>query len=248
MYVRLAFSVAAHLQTDVLLVDEVLAVGDANFQRQCLGKLKEISQGGRTILFVSHNMAAVSGLCSRAIYLRDGQIRADGAPATVIGEYLSQTAAERLGATFDNQHTACSEKLELHAVHIAVDDDVRSVVTVRTPFHINVTFSKLTAAGRPNVSLYLYNMQGVCLFNTVSPLFDVGPGRYQAAVRVPGNLLNNGLHRLRVMLASDLVPAVDVDSALSFTVQDTERSIPVFGEWTGAVRPDLPWTLSERIP
>lgn len=89
MYVRLAFSVAAHLDPDILIVDEVLAVGDALFQQKCLGKLKDTSTDGRTVFFVSHNMAAVKNLCTRIIYIKDGQIEFDGAPDIAIGKYLS---------------------------------------------------------------------------------------------------------------------------------------------------------------
>ena len=93
MYVRLAFAVAAHLEPEILIVDEVLAVGDAEFQKRCLGKMKEISEGGgRTVLFVSHNMAAVSALCSRAVLLAGGQLKTDGSPAEVIQQYLIPTA------------------------------------------------------------------------------------------------------------------------------------------------------------
>ncbi|RBP49175.1 ABC transporter ATP-binding protein [Arenicella xantha] len=95
MYVRLAFSVAAHLAPDILIIDEVLAVGDLAFQQKCLGKLKDSSTDGRTVFFVSHNMASVKSLCSRIIYIEDGKIKYDGAPETAIGKYLS---AERLGS------------------------------------------------------------------------------------------------------------------------------------------------------
>ena len=95
MYVRLAFAVAAHLEPEILIVDEVLAVGDAEFQKRCLGKMKQISEGGgRTVLFVSHNMAAVSALCSRAILLVNGTVRADGLPADVIQDYLIPAASD----------------------------------------------------------------------------------------------------------------------------------------------------------
>ncbi|MFN3876058.1 MAG: ATP-binding cassette domain-containing protein, partial [Flavobacteriales bacterium] len=92
MYVRLAFAVAAHLEPEILVVDEVLAVGDAEFQRKCMGKMKEVSGSGRTILFVSHNMAAIQNLCSTAIYLRQGRVAAHGAAGPVIAEYLRSGA------------------------------------------------------------------------------------------------------------------------------------------------------------
>ena len=92
MYVRLAFAVAAHLEPEILVVDEVLAVGDAEFQRKCMGKMKEVAHGGRTILFVSHNMAAIQNLCGTAIYLRHGQVVKHGEAAPVIAEYLRSGA------------------------------------------------------------------------------------------------------------------------------------------------------------
>src|SRR3954464_7076126 len=93
MYVRLAFAVAAHLNPEILVVDEVLAVGDAGFQKKCLGKMGEVSRGGRTVLFVSHNMAAVKSLCSRAVWLQRGQVAADGPTSWVVDEYHRNAAA-----------------------------------------------------------------------------------------------------------------------------------------------------------
>lgn len=89
MYVRLAFAVAAHLDPEILIVDEVLAVGDAGFQKKCLGKMTEVAKGGRTILFVSHNMGAVQNLCQRAIWLKDGQVRYDGTSGETVNSYLA---------------------------------------------------------------------------------------------------------------------------------------------------------------
>lgn len=93
MYVRLAFAVAAHLEPDVLIIDEVLAVGDAEFQKRCLGKMSDVAREGRTVIFVSHNMAAVQKLCARAVWLRDGQVARYGEAGTVIGEYLEASSA-----------------------------------------------------------------------------------------------------------------------------------------------------------
>lgn len=93
MYVRLAFAVAAHLEPEILIVDEVLAVGDASFQKKCLGKMGEVSQGGRTVLFVSHNIGAVQALCRKAIYMKSGAVRATGDVASVVGRYLNETGA-----------------------------------------------------------------------------------------------------------------------------------------------------------
>ncbi|MBS0227271.1 MAG: ABC transporter ATP-binding protein [Proteobacteria bacterium] len=97
MYVRLAFAVAAHLEPDVLIIDEVLAVGDADFQKRCLGKMNDVAKQGRTVLFVSHNMAAVQKLCSRAIWMREGQVASSGEPGEVIGAYLEASGQQASG-------------------------------------------------------------------------------------------------------------------------------------------------------
>src|SRR5215831_17611751 len=99
MYFRLAFAVAAHLEPEILLVDEVLAVGDVGFQKKCLGKMGDVARGGRTILFVSHNLGAMGALCPRAIYLAGGRIKCSGATPDIISSYLSlmdESAAENL--------------------------------------------------------------------------------------------------------------------------------------------------------
>jgi lipopolysaccharide transport system ATP-binding protein len=105
MYMRLAFSVSAHLDSEVLLVDEVLAVGDAAFQRKCLGKMSDVARDGRTVLFVSHNMSAVTSLCGRALWLEHGQIRQDDDAGTVVASYAASVGASQAGArgrvTFD---------------------------------------------------------------------------------------------------------------------------------------------------
>src|SRR5262249_1862449 len=100
MYVRLAFAVAAHLEPEILIVDEVLAVGDAAFQKKCLGKIREVGSSGRTVLFVSHNTDVVLALCSRCLVLRRGAIFADGIPSKTIGFYLEDALCETDG-TFD---------------------------------------------------------------------------------------------------------------------------------------------------
>ena len=121
MYVRLAFAVAAHLEPDVLVIDEVLAVGDAGFQAKCLGKLGDVARGGRTVLFVSHNMVAVQRLCTRAIWLRDGYLEQDGEPAGVISSYLDATT-EILG---DARHEHPGFLYQLNEAALNVEQPAR---------------------------------------------------------------------------------------------------------------------------
>ena len=98
MYVRLAFAVAAHLEPEILVIDEVLAVGDAAFQRKCLGKMSEVSHGGRTVLFVSHNLAVVRSLCHRAVWFDGGEVKSDGLVSETLSQYIDSDAVDGCGS------------------------------------------------------------------------------------------------------------------------------------------------------
>jgi lipopolysaccharide transport system ATP-binding protein len=134
MYVRLAFAVAAHLEPEILIVDEVLAVGDLEFQRKCLGKMEEVAGGGRTVLFVSHNMAAVQRLCSRGIYLQKGQVVADTTSAAAIDRYLADTSVGNAGSPLT--YARRNPWLEVEKVEILVN----GVARTSAPAGATVTF------------------------------------------------------------------------------------------------------------
>lgn len=244
MYVRLAFAVAAHLDPEILLVDEVLAVGDYAFQRKCLGKMEDVSRSGRTVLFVSHNMTAVSGLCTRAILLEQGRLVDNGPPGEVIRRFLSAGEVRQSERTWTTDAAPGNHLVRLRAIRlIPQGGTIDRPLDVGTTFDIQIEYDKLKAGGHSNVALYLSNLQGICIFNTGSVPENLPPGRLAANVRIPGHLLNNGTHQLRIMLAVDLSPQVDVDGVLTFDVHDIERKLPTTGEWPGAVRPDLEWSV-----
>jgi lipopolysaccharide transport system ATP-binding protein len=244
MYVRLAFAVAAHLEPEILLVDEVLAVGDYAFQRKCLGKMHDVSRAGRTILFVSHNLTAVTSLCTRAVWLDQGRIAREGTPGEIVAAFLTAGLSRDHVREWDAESAPQTPRVRLRAVRlIPRTSEVGRPIDVRTPLDLEVEFDKCRADGETNVGVYLANIQGVCLFNTVSPQCGGPAGRYRAVVRIPGDLLNNGLHRVRVMLAHDLSPQVDLDGVLMFEVHELERTIAAQGEWAGAVRPRLDWSV-----
>jgi lipopolysaccharide transport system ATP-binding protein len=144
MYVRLAFAVAAHLEPEILIIDEVLAVGDAEFQNKCLGKMREVSASGRTVLFVSHNMTAVQNLCSRCVWLRDGQVARDGPAGAVVEEY-NRDAIGAAGAHVDltaHRGRAAGSQIAMRAVRVADDADGNSpAVPMRGTARIEVEFA-----------------------------------------------------------------------------------------------------------
>ncbi|HLI55960.1 MAG TPA: polysaccharide ABC transporter ATP-binding protein, partial [Actinomycetota bacterium] len=170
MYLRLAFAVAAHLDTDILLVDEVLAVGDAEFQKKCLGRMAEIGSTGRTVLFVSHSMPALLRLCPRLILLDRGGIVADGAAHAVARTYLESggtSAAERSWASLDEAPGDAVARLKSVRV-VDASGEAADEVEIREPIGIEVEYWHLAEDPkvRPSVNLHCFNDDGVCLFVT----------------------------------------------------------------------------------
>lgn len=181
MYVRLAFAVAAHLEPEVLIVDEVLAVGDAEFQKRCLGRMKEVSQSGdRTVLFVSHNMTAVQSLCSRAILLSKGQIESQGSPADVVQTYLAAAVATGDSrAVFKRPSGASTWML---GASILVDGEPSATASMGSELSLAVTFESATALRHPKIGFILQTATGERLFNSSnrfqpSDAFDSGVTR-----------------------------------------------------------------------
>ena len=223
MYVRLAFAVAAHLDSEILIMDEVLAVGDASFQRKCLGKMSESAKEGRTVLFVSHNMVAVQSLCSRAIMLSDGEIVADGAVRDVVAHYLGSGLEEAEGERcWDDVETAPgNESIRIRRIRVAAADGEGELLGMSTPLRIEVDHTRLSGEGSYHIELHLVNQEEiVALYTTPGPC-PASPGTYRSVCEIPGNVLNSSMYRLKVMLVEDDNRAVWLDSATtSFSIED----------------------------
>jgi lipopolysaccharide transport system ATP-binding protein len=256
MYVRLAFSVAAHFEPEILLVDEVLAVGDAEFQARCLGRMEDFGDTGRTVLFVSHNMQAVSQLCDRALLLEDGRVVRDGPSEEIVAHYLQTSAGAGSSRTWSAEEAPGDDLVRLRAVRI-VDEKGESAdyVDVRRPVGVELTFSVLESGGPPVVPKIKVTTGGRIAFNAmdVHPRWhDPSPaGEYVATAWVPGNYLNEGLISVDAAVCTIDSPKlhhhVSVHEAVSFHVQDPaegDSSRGTFtGQWRGVVRPLLDWTV-----
>ncbi|MEA2414663.1 MAG: hypothetical protein QOI58_1320 [Thermoanaerobaculia bacterium] len=248
MYMRLAFAVAAHLQPEILIVDEVLAVGDAAFQKKCLGKMSEVSQNGRTVIFVSHNMAAVQNLCSRVLWMAAGRVVEDGEPARVIGNYLKTTL------------TTMSQQLWTDPVSAPGNDRVRvrraAIVpavaefedhfTVRTPLRVEFEYWNLIAGTPLEIAVIIRTEEGYPIFSTSSGRWteqSLPAGLYRSSFEIPGDLLNDGVHRVELNIRRNERQLVyRVDDILVFDVLDSaEERSGFFGKSIGAVRPPLAW-------
>ncbi len=258
MHARLAFAVAAHVEPDILIVDEVLAVGDAEFQKRCMGKMGHAASSGRTVLFVSHNMAAIESLCSRAIWLEGGRCVADGAPGEVISRYLATSFSaltERLWP--DPDDAPGNDRVRIRSARVRPEGgSAQDPVYVTTDFVVEFEYWNLRAGARLNLSLHVYNEQGVKVFNALPMEERVWQGRpfprglFRDACHVPGNLLNDGLHRIEIMVVEDSAHLIhQMEDVLMFEVRDVgETREGWYGEWEGAVRPRLEWETTYHGP
>lgn len=254
MYMRLAFSVAAHLEPDILIVDEVLAVGDAEFQRKCLGKIQDISSGGRTVIFVSHSMQSVTSLCNRCILLDKGQIRRQGTPSEVILEYLGG-GLENLGRVeySDNGQMIGDDDVQVLFGEIldkngasALEIDIRDPVKVRMGFRVK---RKSNIRFIPNFHFTVAG--GVYAFVT-SPAFirELAPGDYEAECLIPGDFLNEGSYFIGLAISS-YSPGLTIhffeQNSLTFNVRDSmEGTVGRHGyanAMPGVVRPQFDWSV-----
>ena len=254
MYVRLAFSVAAHLEPEILIMDEVLAVGDAAFQQKCLDKMRDIRRQGRTIFFVSHSMPAVTRLCRRAVLLERGRVVADGATREVINHYL--TSGWKAGALREWGDDAPGDSVvRLRAVRVC-DEGGRTVAAadIRRPVRLEVTYDVLEAGHALVPVVELHNEEGARVFST----HDAGPewrrrgrprGRYTSAVRLPGNFLSEGSLIAHVSIMSHFPSTIlhaHAPNAVAFQVVDEAGEGSARGDYVGpmpgVVRPLLEWT------
>ena len=261
MYMRLAFAVAAHMEPEILLVDEVLAVGDAAFQRKCLGKMEGIARENRTILFVSHNMSAVQSLCHRVIWLDEGRIVGEGNPRDVIGQYLQKALVPLTESSWNEPSEAPgSSGVRLRRVRIRpVDGSPQDRITLETPFVVEIEYWNLQAGARFYLTLNVINEEGVLIFKTAAPMRAEAPngglpvGLFRDVCRVPAHLLNAGVHRIELLVARDHVNIeFRKEDIVVFEVLESETPRPWQGKWRGAVRPALAWSTEQvmdgRIP
>lgn len=164
MYVRLAFAVAAHLEPEILVVDEVLAVGDAQFQKKCLGKMGDVAKGGRTVLFVSHNMAAIENLCQRTIWINEGRIRTDGETRHVLPQYLSQFVSENVIIDLENFKDRSGNGVARIVGIQLLNTENQPTYNVRMGEALNIRFS-IRYDGKTEkqivLGMYLYTENGI---------------------------------------------------------------------------------------
>jgi lipopolysaccharide transport system ATP-binding protein len=242
MYVRLAFAVAAHLDPEILVVDEVLAVGDAEFQKKCLGKMKDVSeQDGRTILFVSHNMAAVERLFTRAILLEHGTVVLDGPSKQVIDHYHARYRPQAQELEWEEKDAPGNDLfrvLRISAINPSAEDSKKLMVT--EPINLEIAFCYHGANIGFNLSIVVLTMDGTAVFNLSTKPSPITKGKYVATLEMPANYMNSEIYLLSLYFVRDTsVVDLRIDEIFSFEVLDTPRTGNYFGKWIGTVRPTL---------
>jgi len=251
MYVRLAFAVAAHLEPEILIMDEVLAVGDADFQKKCLGKMKEVSQkDGRTILFVSHSMQAITNLCQKAVWLQQGRLREIGEASAVVNKYIVGVQRLWLQQSWDSPEEAPGndyvrfKKVEL-IPHLPAPN---MPIDIRTPLTIKFQFWNLMDNVSLNMGMDLFTFAGDCILDVPSPSMVCQSGLVEGECTIPGNFLNDGSYYISLMVVKDTsVPLYYFEGCLSFDVEDYRRDTNWYDKWKGAVRPSFPFQINQPV-
>jgi len=258
MYLRLAFAVGAHLETEILLVDEVLAVGDARFQQKCLDKMRDVGRHGRTVLFVSHNLLAVKRLCERTILIDGGRIWKDGPSEDVVTAYLNAGRHTTALREWPSREAAPGrDVVRLRAVRVrTADGQLAETLDVRYPVAVQMEYEVLEAGHVLLPNFQFFNDSGIHMFAS----HDLDPawrqrrrpaGRYVSTVRIPGNLLAEGIVSVSVGMET-VAPKLFqfyVHDAVTFRVVDPLEGDSARGDYlgkiNGVVRPRLDWSTDE---
>jgi len=247
MYVRLAFAVAAFLEPEILIVDEVLAVGDAEFQKKCLGRMKDVSvNDGRTVLFVSHNMTAVKNLCNHVAHMSQGTIIESGRADEIINSYLSKNSNNPLAQKFEQPENAPgNDKVRIKRFEVCPKvTNALELVTIHTPIDIEFEFWNFKEGAKINLSMMVYTMTEECVFNVGTESKILSKGLHKGVCSIPGNLLNDNTYTVSMMVVEDRSSSLFFyENAVSFEVNENRNASGWHGKWIGIVRPKLPFTL-----
>lgn len=253
MYVRLAFAVAAHLLADILIVDEVLAVGDAEFQKKCIGKMKDVSSGeGRTVLFVSHNMVAVNTLCTSGLFIRNGKIDYWGTTKSVVNKYLSSENAIVSERIWNENNSPGDDVARLLEARI-IDENHQTIQAVEIAHRVGVQYKyRVLKGGKERIpNIHVYNKKGECVFVSGAETTEqlTQPGDYSVIAWIPGNFLNDGTYLVGIALSTMSPVTVHFyeQEALIFEVIENanERPNKYNQAIPGVVRPLLDWHIQQ---
>jgi lipopolysaccharide transport system ATP-binding protein len=259
MYMRLAFAVAAHLRPEILLVDEILAVGDAEFQKRCIAKMKEVIREGRTILFVSHDMASVAQFCTRTVFLKEGQVESIGDTAAMVTSYLTEGSPLSPEREWPGDYNPTgTDACRLIRARVADrEGNCRETFNYSEEVIIELVYERLRSDVQLVPNFHVFTSDGACALVTsdhseAATWPGSAPGVYLARCVIPARLLNDKLYKVLVAISTFrpvTVHYLETD-ALAFTVVDKGEPGSVRecydGPMAGAVRPRLLWDIAKR--
>ena len=247
MYMRLAFSVAAHLEPEILLVDEVLAVGDSAFQKKCLGKMSDVAREGRTVLFVSHNMGAVQSLCRIVILLESGRVVAEGDSQSVVAHYLSKASEASSEATWTEEKAPGNEEVKLIAIRAYSNDgDVCGIYSSKKDIYVEIEFTSKTDNPALHIGFDLMTNDGITIVRTYHtdlplenwPLIKVGKNKMHC--KIPAGLLNAGCYYVCPRIGMhNMHWIINFDSAVRFEVVLDHGVSPLWNVLNGSNKPGV---------
>ena len=249
MYVRLAFAVAAFLDPEILIIDEVLAVGDAEFQKKAIGKMQDISrEGGRTVLFVSHNMAAVKSLCTRGIVMEDGMVKFDGGIENAINEYISidQFNSHAYPRNFDeNSPVFGNSFVRLKTIEI-ISTLNEAFYTIKEELIFKINFSVFIDIDHFNLAINFKSFTDeAVIFSQITPVKFSPKGNYTSELILPSNFLNSKMYCIDLHFVSNNASLLTISNIVNLELIDFREGINYYGEWAGYIRPNLKFFINE---
>ena len=249
MRVRLGFAVAAHLEPEILLIDEVLAVGDASFQKKCLGKMGDVARGGRTVLFVSHNMGAISTLCEKAMLLTEGRIEFMGPAQQTVNTYLTSVGADAsLEKEWAFEEAPGGRIGKIKSITITDHQGIEKPhFSTTAPIFVTIEYWVLTDNVPVNIGFFLYDKEGnwICAVinhkETKTKAIHKS-GLYRSRCVIPGNLLNSGRHTITIEFVANLSDVeARVPHCAAFETVDDHRVHSAYSRWGGIIKPEFEW-------
>lgn len=248
MRVRLGFAVAAFLEPEILVVDEVLAVGDAEFQKKAIGKMQDISSsGGRTVLFVSHNMSSVEALCTRVVSLKNGSIVDDGNPVEVIQKYLESDFSSNRSFEFSDLESAYgNDKIKVIAAAIENGSSANKedVIDVTSIVNLRIRLVNLTKAEKLSVGFNLMTIKGDVVFGTGGKFDCSLTNETDVIAHIPSNFLNDEHYQIHIYIHTNEMQLLYSNKEfLQFQVKDSKREMGYLGKIHGLIRPQIEWNV-----
>lgn len=252
MQVRLAFSVAANLDPEILVVDEVLAVGDAEFQKKCLGKMKDVSRGGRTVLFVSHNLTAIKALCSRAILLENGNITIDDESDKVVNKYLNDFQNGVFQKTWKE---LAPQNDSVIITEVKISDNfgrLLDIIHTDDEFNVEISYKVKREGAYVGLTVIFYDNENNIIGSSINNLENRFYGRplkiglYKSKCHIPSNFFNNGWFKIGIILFNkNFSSAQSFNDVLNFEIIDGSAIRgDYFGGYGGYVRPLFKWSTN----